>query len=258
MHAEVQLATFHRQQKTHPSPRTIGTSKAACYLCNLFLSLHPQYRISATHGVIFDAWTIPDVISYSAEDRKELRDVVRSMQNTLEARAGKHNCRSLQFPIQNGIYHVPSLPSLAGTVISPVAPIIGKSHSIVQTNSRTQEAVVVPLVGSVEEAATIPLIDHQVESTPEIIIRTPSQKSVIADEQHREKLGSKRKKAFVRSPNLTRTLSTKEEQNLTKTYSTWMQWIVRSLGQKEFSPENKIRWQLKGFMKRSPTLIWSQ
>ena len=219
VHAEVQLATFHRLQKTHPPPQTIGTSKAACYLCNLFLSLHPQHRISATHEVIFDAWTVPDVKSYSAEDKKELRDIVRSMQNTLEARAGKHNCRSLQFPIQSGIYQVPSLPSLAGTVISPIAPIIGKSHSIVQTDSSTQEAVVVPLVGSVEETATIPLIDHHVELTPEIIIRTSSQNSVIADEQQGEKFRLQRKKAFVRSPNLTEILSTKEEQNLTKTSS---------------------------------------
>ena len=202
VHAEVQLATFHRLQKTQPSPRTIGTSKAACYLCNLFLSLHPQYRISATHGVIFDAWTIPDVISYSAQDRKQLRDVVRSMQNTLEARAGKHNRRFLQFPIQSGIYQVPSLPSLAGTVISPVAPIVGKSHSIVQTNSSTQEAVVVPLVGSVEEAATIPLVDHHVELTPETIIQTPNHKSVIADEQHGEELRLQEKESLCQEPEL--------------------------------------------------------
>lgn len=76
VHAEVQLAIFHRLQRTRPSPRTIGTTKAAYYLCNLFLSLHPQYTVSATHGVIFDAWTIPDIMSYSAEDRRELRSIV--------------------------------------------------------------------------------------------------------------------------------------------------------------------------------------
>ena len=202
VHAEVQLATFHRLQKTHPSPRTIGTSKAACYLCNLFLSLHPQYRISATHGVIFDAWTIPDVMSYSAEDRKDLRDVVQSMQNTLEARAGKLNCRSLQFPVQSDIYQVPSLPSLVGTVISPVAQVFGKSHSIVQTNSSTQEAAIAPIVGSAEEAATIPMIDHHVESTPEIILQTPNQNSVIADEQHKEELRLQEKESLYREPKL--------------------------------------------------------
>ncbi|KAI9710169.1 MAG: hypothetical protein M1812_007500 [Candelaria pacifica] len=202
VHAEVQLATFHRLQKTRPSPRTIGTSKAACYLCNLFLSLHPQYRISATHGVIFDAWTIPDVISYSEEDRKELRNVVQSMQNTLGARAGKRSCKSLQFPIQSGIYQVPSLPSLAGTVIDPIAPIIGKSHSIVQTNSSAQGAIEVSLVGSIDEAATIPLVDHDVGSPPEIITQTPKQKSVIADEQHGEELRLQEKQSLCREPKL--------------------------------------------------------
>ena len=184
VHAEVQLAVFHRLQRTRPSPRTIGTTKAACYLCNLFLSLHPQYTISATHGVIFDAWTIPDVMSYSAEDRRELRSIVQNMQDTLEARAGERNCRFLQFPIQSGIYHVPSLPSLAGTVIGPAASIVGESLSTVPTNPRTQEAVEISLVGSLAEAVTVPLADHHAESPLEKTIKNPSQQSTVADEHY--------------------------------------------------------------------------
>ena len=184
VHAEVQLAIFHRLQRTRPSPRTIGTTKAACYLCNLFLSLHPQYAISATHGVIFDAWTIPDVTSYSTEDRRELRTIVRSMQDTLEARAGERNCRFLQFPIQSGIYHVPSLPSLTGTVIGPTASLVGESLSTVRTNPRIQGAVETSLVESLAEAVTVPLADHHAESPLEIIIKTPSQQSTVADEHY--------------------------------------------------------------------------
>lgn len=91
VHAEVQIVTFHRLEGTRPRPRAIGTTKAACYLCNLFLSLHPQYTISATHGTIFEAWTIPDVLQYSLEDRRELRAVVQNMHQALEAsdREGK-------------------------------------------------------------------------------------------------------------------------------------------------------------------------
>ena len=37
VHAEVQFAIFHRQRTTNLNPRVIGTSKAACYLCDLFL-----------------------------------------------------------------------------------------------------------------------------------------------------------------------------------------------------------------------------
>lgn len=91
VYAEVQIVTFHRLEGTHPLPRTIGTSKAACYLCNLFLTLHLQYTISATYGTIFDAWIIPDVLQYSVEDRRELRSIIQNMQAALEARIKKGN-----------------------------------------------------------------------------------------------------------------------------------------------------------------------
>ena len=44
VHAEVQIVTFHRLEGTQPRPRVVGTTKAACYLCNLFLSLHTRYQ----------------------------------------------------------------------------------------------------------------------------------------------------------------------------------------------------------------------
>lgn len=184
VHAEVQIVTFHRLQRTSPLPRTIGTTKAACYLCNLFLSLHPQYTISAAHGVIFDAWTIPDVILYSAVDRGELRAIVQSMQEALEARARKRNCRFLQFPIQSGIYHVPSLPSLAGTVIGPAASVETASISTVRTISRTQRAIAISSVDSLREAVAIPLSDRHAESPFETASQKPLQQCATADEQH--------------------------------------------------------------------------
>lgn len=184
VHAEVQIVTFHGLQRTSPLPRTIGTTKAACYLCNLFLSLHPQYTISATHGVIFDAWTIPDVSLYSAVDRRELRAIVQSMQEALEARARKRNCGFLQFPIKSGIYHVPSLPSLAGTVIGPAASVETASISTVRTISRTQRAVAISSVDSLREAVAIPLSDRHAESPFETASQNPRQQCATADEQH--------------------------------------------------------------------------
>ena len=183
VHAEVQLAVFHRLQRTRPSPRTIGTTKAACYLCNLFLSLHPQYTISATHGVIYEAWTIPDVMSYSAEDRRELRGIIRSMQDTLEARARGRNCRFLQFPVQSGIYHAPSLPSLAGTVIGAAASVVGESRFTVPTDPRTQGAVE-SAFQSLADAVTVPSADHHVGSPLEMTIKSHSQQSVVVDEHY--------------------------------------------------------------------------
>lgn len=152
VHAEVRIVTFHRLESTRSLPMAIGTTKAACYLCNLFLSLHPQYTISATHGTLFDAWTIPDVLSYSVKDRRELRAVVQNMQTALEARARQGNHGFRPFPVQSGIYYVPSLPSLAGTVIAHAALVETASISTVRSISETHSAVATPSMESVGEA----------------------------------------------------------------------------------------------------------
>ncbi len=160
VHAEIQIVTFHRLEKTLPLPRTIGTSKAACYLCNLFLSLYPQYTISATHGTIFEAWTIPDVLPYSVEDRRQLRALIESMQAALEARVRKGNQRFLPFPVQSGIYHIPSLPSLAKTVIGPDSLAQSVRPSTVRSSSEIQITVGEICVGSIGEVAGMPMSDR--------------------------------------------------------------------------------------------------
>lgn len=106
------------------------------------------------------------------------------MQNTLEARAGEWSCRFLQFLIQSGIYHVPSLSSLAGTVIGPAASVVSENLSTAPTDSRTQGAVRISLVESLAEAVTVPLADHHAESPLEIIFKNPSQQSAVADEHY--------------------------------------------------------------------------
>ena len=164
VHAEIQIVTFHRLEKTLPLPRTIGTSKAACYLCNLFLSLHPQYTISATHGTIFDAWTIPDILPYSKEDRRQLRAIIQNMQTALEARARKGNQGFLQFAVQSGIYHNPSLPSLAETVIDPASVAQSVSPSFVRSSSLDQNTVSEIHVGSIGEVAGMPVSDRNAVS----------------------------------------------------------------------------------------------
>ena len=118
VHAELQVAVFHRLQKTHPRPRAIGTSKAACYLYDLFLSQHPQYAFSATHGVLYEYWTIPDLIQYTSEDRRELQSVINFMYKEFITRAQLRNRLGLVFPAQSGIFQPPYLPSLTATTTS--------------------------------------------------------------------------------------------------------------------------------------------
>ncbi|KAL6713010.1 hypothetical protein ACLMJK_009406 [Lecanora helva] len=190
VHAEVQIVTFHRLEGTQPRPRAIGTTKAACYLCNLFLSFHPQYMISATHGTLFDAWTIPDVLPYSVEDRRELQAIVQNMQLALEARVGKETHGFRPFPVQSGIYHVPSLPSLAGTVIGPAALVKTTSFSTIRSTSKTRSVTERPSLDSVGEAVDSSISDRDAVFSSASASQTHYEHHALAPKKH-----NKRKKS---------------------------------------------------------------
>ena len=50
VHAEIQLLFFYELHSERIRPRTICSSKSACYLCDLFFRLHGQYYVPRTHG----------------------------------------------------------------------------------------------------------------------------------------------------------------------------------------------------------------
>jgi hypothetical protein len=99
VHAEIQLAVYYDLKTQHttvagmnasdlahsPSnvvfhhPRCIGTSKRLCYLCYHFLEAHGKYRPSATHGRLYDQWTIPDLSTFSPETCQRYRDIVATI-----------------------------------------------------------------------------------------------------------------------------------------------------------------------------------
>ena len=60
VHAEVQLLLFYEQQPHVSRPRIIGSSKSACYLCDLFIQSHGEFYIPRTHGRLYDRWILPD------------------------------------------------------------------------------------------------------------------------------------------------------------------------------------------------------
>lgn len=86
VHAEVQLIFYYA---THASlnrhlPRVLGTSKAACYLCNLFIRHHGKFFVSKTHGHLYDQWTIPDLASVGAAQQAIFRAVLKNMNEDIK------------------------------------------------------------------------------------------------------------------------------------------------------------------------------
>ncbi|KAJ4353928.1 uncharacterized protein N0V89_005659 [Didymosphaeria variabile] len=92
VHAEIQLITHLVQQdaradlnssSTQPTvsrrPRIIGASKSACFLCFLFLNCYQGPKAPATHGRLYDQWTVPDLFEYTATHSDHLRQTLRLM-----------------------------------------------------------------------------------------------------------------------------------------------------------------------------------
>ena len=76
VHAEIQLLFFYELNPKRIRPRTICSSKSACYLCDLFFGLHGQYYVPRTHGRLYHRWTLPDWHIILPEMRRRDFDVL--------------------------------------------------------------------------------------------------------------------------------------------------------------------------------------
>jgi hypothetical protein len=83
VHGEVQLILHYEQYPHYPPPRAIGSSKSACFLCDLFIKKHGKYRVSHSHKRLYHQWTIPDVHWMTEEQAGRFRDIVQAMADEL-------------------------------------------------------------------------------------------------------------------------------------------------------------------------------
>lgn len=87
VHAEIQLL-FHHERKQTPSPlppRTLVSSKLACYLCELFINLHGRFATPGTHGKLYPKWGLPALPGETAQGRcGETGVVVRAFEEHLQ------------------------------------------------------------------------------------------------------------------------------------------------------------------------------
>lgn len=60
VHGEIQLIFFYERYPAALPPRCIGSSKSACFLCDLFIKKHGVYRISHSHARLYRKWMIPE------------------------------------------------------------------------------------------------------------------------------------------------------------------------------------------------------
>ncbi|KAL8766740.1 MAG: hypothetical protein Q9209_006562 [Squamulea sp. 1 TL-2023] len=86
VHAEIQLLLFYQQATPLNRPRIIGSSKSACYLCDLFIQRHGQFQVPRTHGRLYDRWIIPEWSINERSTTGYLRSAVDRLNAALEAK----------------------------------------------------------------------------------------------------------------------------------------------------------------------------
>lgn len=121
VHAEIQLIAFYGTETRLESqmPRVLGVSKSACYLCNLFISLHGQFFISKTHGRLYDQWTVPDLEAFSAGQRQQYRSILQKIYLTCKSDILRSVKTGRPYPPESTYdihAHLPLSPIAASTV----------------------------------------------------------------------------------------------------------------------------------------------
>lgn len=125
VHAEVQLITFYdlTPSPNAPAPRVLGVSKCACYLCNLFISLHGKYFISKTHGRLYHQWTVPNLVSMSTAQRRQYRRILQEIHRLCKVAALKSYRTARPYPPESAydLHAHGILSPIAASTASPIS-----------------------------------------------------------------------------------------------------------------------------------------
>ena len=110
--AEIQLLFFYEVNPNRRRPRFICSSKSACYLCNLFFSLHGDFYVPRTHGRLYARWILPDWVNIPADRYGELGRISLLLKEIIDGKVlrASRSKRKKQ-------YHFPN-----ESVLLPLAP----------------------------------------------------------------------------------------------------------------------------------------
>lgn len=122
VHAEMQQIVHYTNHPHDPSPRFIGCSKSACYLCDMFIQKHSQYRISHAHRRLYHKWTLPDLDYSTSKEAQQLQVILASMTNEMATVAAGFQ-RDLRPPKQYAAQSIAFLPLTSGSTASNTSTI---------------------------------------------------------------------------------------------------------------------------------------
>lgn len=175
VHAEIQLLIFYGKDLSlaASTPHVLGVSKAACYLCDLFIHKHGQFFITKTHGRLHDQWTVPDLAEFSQRERDNYRRILIAVNKEIENAIVnmKTNCPNRNYPLGSWL----SLPTAF-----LMSPAMSNTGTVVSENSQhTSVTPRIPSRASTPRPIPRPVADQTTEVyvIPEIAVYSSSNSS---------------------------------------------------------------------------------
>lgn len=136
VHAEVQLVLHYERYPAVFPPRCIGSSKSACFLCDLFIAKHRKFHISHTHKRLYEKWTVPEASWMSPQQKTKLEKILKAMNTELVRLLALDKPKRLYDNGPESRVHLLILPEGA-TISSPLTSVL--SH--VQTNPSLSKTI---------------------------------------------------------------------------------------------------------------------
>jgi hypothetical protein len=135
VHAEIQQVVHYIYHPHNPSPRFISCSKAACYLCDMFIKKHGLFRISHAHRRLYEKWTLPCLDCSSSTEAQGLPAVLKSMMEDIAAVTQRLQSRH-SVPKQYVPESKAFLPLTSGSTpsITSISIIPSKSSTLASSN----------------------------------------------------------------------------------------------------------------------------
>jgi hypothetical protein len=124
VHGEVQLVLLYEQYPKNPPPRAIGSSKSACFLCDLFITQHGGFGISHSHMKLYPIWTIPEVSWMTTQQVANFRSIIERMTLDIQALLKKklYHCNA----VVESRAHILQIAQRSETASSLASPAISE------------------------------------------------------------------------------------------------------------------------------------
>lgn len=171
VHAEIQLLFFYELHPSRRRPRFICSSKSACYLCNLFFSLHGGFYVPRTHGRLYARWILPDWVNIPADRYGEFSRISMRLKEIIDGKVlrASRAKRKKRYQYPNESFLLP----LASWSSSGVSAKLSAQASISPIRSQSRSVHRYPIKGPSQYTA-LPPTPPRSPSQPDHVDRSDS------------------------------------------------------------------------------------